>query len=71
MTEKALKGLLSVLMEASAKKEGREDEFQIQPDDAGNRKHYEAFVALHMHGKGQIQLPAIKGITPLPIAVSQ
>lgn len=68
LTEKALKGLLSELMEASAKKEGREDEFQIQPDDADNRKYYKAFVALHMHGKGQLHLPAIKGVIPLPTA---
>lgn len=69
LTEKALRGLLSELMEASAKKEGREGEFQILQDDEDNRKYYKAFVALHMHGKGQIQLPAIKGVTPPPIVV--
>lgn len=68
LTEKALKGLLSELMEASARKEERENEFKIQADDENNRKYYKAFVALHMHEKGKAQLPAIKDVTPPPIA---
>lgn len=52
LTEKAMQGLLSRLIEASAKKEGRKDEFQPLPDDEVNRKYYEIFVILHMYGKG-------------------
>lgn len=48
ITEKALKGLLSNFMEASAKKEGREHEFVISQTDKENRRFYETFVMLHM-----------------------
>jgi hypothetical protein len=48
ITEKALKGLLSNLMEASAKKEDREHELVISQDDKENRKFYETFVMLHI-----------------------
>ncbi|MEZ5451755.1 MAG: hypothetical protein R3E93_02885 [Thiothrix sp.] len=64
LTEKALRGLLSELMEAAAKKEGRESEFKIQPEDKLNRNYYKAFVALHLHEQGQIQLPQLNGLPP-------
>ena len=62
ITEKAIKGLLSQLTEAAAHKEGRDDEFELQPEDEVNRKYYEAFVALHMHANGEIELSPIKGV---------
>lgn len=60
--EKALKGLLSQLMEAFAKKEGRESEFRPLSDDEVNRSYYKAIVALHMHKKGEITLPDIASV---------
>ena len=63
VTEKAIKGLLSQLTEAAAHKEGRIDEFELQAEDEVNRKYYEAFVALHMHANGEIELPPIKGVS--------
>lgn len=61
-TEKAMKGLLSELTEASAKKEGRMSELQLTPEDKINRNYYKAFVVLNMHANKEIELPGMKGV---------